>query len=244
MYHNHDGGGPGMLYNGMVAPIAPYGIRGVLWYQGETNCGDKQYDIRMKALIAGWRQEWGLGDFPFYFVQLAPFHYDNDNPTKLPEMWRLQTAAMLTIPNTGMVVINDVAPPNNIHPQNKREVGQRLALWALAKTYGFTNLEYSGPLFKALTIDGNKARISFTHATGGLASRDGKALGWITIAGADHVFVPATAVIDGETLVVSAPSVSQPVAVRYAWDQDAQPNLMNKSGLPAPAFDSDTWPGR
>jgi sialate O-acetylesterase len=237
--HHELEGGPGCMYNALVAPVAPYAIRGALWYQGESNRSDgMKYRAQMEALIAGWRAVWGEGDFPFYFVQLAPYRYDEKN-LELPALWEAQVAA-LKIPNTGMAVINDIGNINDIHPQNKFDVGERLALLALAKTYG-QDVVCSGPFYKGMKIEGDKVRVSFENATG-LASRDGKDLTWFTIAGADKKFVPAVAKIGGETVVVSADGVTAPVAVRFAWDQTAEPNLTNKAGLSATAFDTETWP--
>jgi sialate O-acetylesterase len=226
---------PTTLYNGMVAALVPFAIRGAIWYQGESNITEGMlYYEKMKALIAGWRKAWGQGDFPFYYVQLAPYRYGNE-PLKLPELWEAQVAA-LSIPNTGMAVTNDIGTVGDIHPKNKQDVGKRLALIALAKTYGQMGVVYSGPLHKSMKIEGDKIRISFDHIGTGLASRDGQPLSWFEIAGPDGKFVKADAKIDGLTVVVTGEGVAQPVAVRFAWSQVAQPNLMNKEGLPAAAF--------
>jgi sialate O-acetylesterase len=225
----------------MVHPLVPFGIRGAIWYQGESNRGeDMLYFEKMKALINGWRSVWAQGDFPFYFVQLAPFRYQGD-VLALPRIWEAQTAA-LSIPNTGMAVtVDTVDNIADIHPINKQDVGKRLALWALAKVYGRKGLVYSGPLYKSMAIEGNKVRVSFDHVGGGLVSRDGKPLTHFEIAGADKKFVKAKAEIDGNTVVVSADAVAAPVAVRFGWHQEAQPNLSNKEGLPASPFRSDRW---
>ncbi len=233
----------GKLYNGMIHPLVPMAIRGVIWYQGEGNLDDGWiYYHRMRALINGWRTAWGQGDFPFYYVQLAPLNWGpSARPgTALPKIWEAQTAA-LRVPNTGMVVTNDIGNTGRAHPRNKQDVGKRLALWALAKTYGKKDVIYSGPLYKAMKVEGSAIRITFRHAHGGLASRDGKALTWFTIAGADKRFVPAKAEIDGKSVVVSSDAVKEPVAVRFGWHQIAEPNLMNKAGLPASTFRTDTW---
>jgi sialate O-acetylesterase len=229
------------LYNGMIHPLVPFAIRGAIWYQGEANVGQgMQYNTRMKALIQGWRNVWGQGDFPFLFVQLAPFDYGGV-VTRLPELWEAQTAT-LAFPNTGMAVTTDlVASLKDIHPPNKQDVGKRLALWALAKNYGQSDRVYSGPLYEGLTAEPNQIKLKFKHAGGGLVSRDGKPLSWFSIAGADKKFVPAQAVIDGETVVVSSASVTNPVAVRFGWHQLAEPNLANKAGLPASPFRTDNW---
>lgn len=229
---------PLSIYNAMIAPMVPYGIKGAIWYQGESNNGDGMlYYEKMKALITGWRELWQQPELPFYFVQLAPFRYGGD-PTRLAGIWEAQTAA-LSIPNTGMAVTVDISTVGDIHPKNKQDVGKRLALWALAKTYGQSNLVYSGPLYREMKVEGNKIRVSFDHVGGGLVSRDGKPLSWFTIAGEDKKFVEAKAEIDGNVVVVSAEGVAQPVAVRFGWHQEAEPNLSNKDGLPASPFRTD-----
>ncbi len=179
------------MYNGMIAPVKPLAIRGVIWYQGESNVGNglKYYD-KMKALIEGWRKVWGY-DFPFYFVQIAP--WSGYEPGSLPPLWEAQVAS-LKIPGTGMAVTTDLVHNiNDIHPRNKFDVGNRLALWALAKDYGKKDLVYSGPLYKSMKVEGSKIRLSFAHVGGGLKSRDGKPLSEFEIAGADGKFVPAEA---------------------------------------------------
>jgi len=230
---------PTGLYNGMIYPMVPFAFKGAIWYQGESNRGQGMhyYDL-MRGLIGGWRQIWKQGEFPFLFVQLAPFRYQGSE-TALPEIWEAQTAA-LSIPNTGMAVTTDIATIEDIHPTNKQDVGRRLALWALAKTYGRTEV-YSGPLYQSMSQEGNKIRIRFAHASGGLVARDQKAVTWFAIAGKEKHFHPASAVIDGETVVVQSPKVAQPVAVRFGWNQLAEPNLANQAGLPAGPFRTDRW---
>ena len=231
---------PLALYNGMIAPLVPYGLRGAIWYQGEANNGEGMlYHEKMKALIAGWRRVWNCPDMPFYYVQLAPFRYPGE-PTRLPGIWEAQLAT-LCVPNTGMAVTVDIGNVKDIHPRNKQDVGKRLALWALAKAYGKRGLVYSGPLYKSMKVEGDKIRICFDHVGSGLASRDGKPLRWFTIAGPDKKFVEAQAEIDGDTVVVHADSVPKPVAVRFGWHQEAEPNLSNKEGLPASPFRTDDW---
>ena len=230
------------LYNGMIHPIVPFGIRGFLWYQGESNNGQGMHYYQLKrGLIEGWRSVWnqeGNRDFPFLFAQLAPFNYGGD-PTNLAGIWEAQVET-LKVKNTGMAVLTDITTLNDIHPPNKQEVGRRLALWALANTYGQSNLVYSGPLYQSMKVDGNKAVISFRHAAG-LKSSDGKDLSWWSVAGEDKKFVKATARIEGETVVVTAEGVTKPVAVRFGWHQSAIPNLANGAGLPASPFRTDTW---
>jgi sialate O-acetylesterase len=231
---------PTSIYNGMITGLIPFRIRGVVWYQGESNWGQgMHYRDLMGGLIEGWRKVWNQGSFPFLFVQIAPYRYDDEKTTMLPELWEAQTAS-LAFPNTGMVVTTDIATIDDQHSSNKQEVGRRLALWALAKTYG-KDVAYSGPLFDSMTVEGATIRIRFQHSTGGLVSRDGKPLNWFAISGDDRRFVKGTATIDGETVVVSAPEIATPAAVRFGWDQLAQPNLMNRAGLPASPFRTDRW---
>ena len=236
-------GRPTALYNGMVHPIVPYGIRGALWYQGESNLRDGMlYHEKMKALINGWREVWGQGDFPFYFVQLAPFNYGgrNRSPFFLPQIWEAQTAT-LALPNTGMAVTTDIGNLRDIHPRNKQDVGRRLALWALAKDYGRDDVTYSGPLYKSMAVEGNTIRLTFDHIGSGLTSRNDEPLTWFQIAGEDQEFVEAKATIDGDTVVVSSDAIANPIAVRFGWHQSAEPNFVNKEGLPASPFRTDSW---
>jgi sialate O-acetylesterase len=230
----------GGMYNGMIAPLAPFPIRGVIWYQGESNVGEGlKYRGRTEELISGWRRIWGK-DMPFYFVQIAPF--SGYRAGSLPPLWEGQTAA-LKIPNTGMVVTTDLVDDvKDIHPRNKKDVGDRLALWALAKTYGKKDLVYSGPLYKSMKVEGDKVRLSFAHAAG-LKSRDGKPLSDFEVAGEDGKFVPSEATIDGETVVVHAAGVANPTQVRFGWSKTANPNLANKEGLPAGPFQTKDWQG-
>ena len=230
------------LYNGMIHPIVPFGIRGFLWYQGESNNGQGMHYFQLKkGLIEGWRSVWnqeGNRDFPFLFAQLAPYNYGGD-PTRLAGIWEAQTAT-LAVRNTGMAVLTDITTLNDIHPPNKQEVGRRLSLWALANTYGKADLVYSGPLYKSMKADGNKVVITFDHAAG-LKSRDGKDLSWWSIAGEDKKFLKATAQVVGETVVVTSDAVTNPVAVRFGWHQLAEPNLNNGADLPASPFRTDNW---
>ncbi|MCE2415023.1 9-O-acetylesterase [Candidatus Poribacteria bacterium] len=233
---------PTGLYNGMVHPIVPYAIRGALWYQGESNLQDGMlYHEKMKALINGWRKVWGQGDFPFYFVQLAPFNYGwGASPFSLPAIWEAQ-AATLSVPHTGMAVITDVGNLQDIHPRNKQEVGRRLALLALAKTYGRGDVTHSGPLYKSMMVEENTIRLNFDSVGSGLMARDRQPLTWFEIAGEDKQFVEATATVDGNTIIVSSDAVANPVAVRFGWHQSAEPNLVNKEGLPASPFRTHPW---
>ncbi len=233
------------LYNGMIHPLCPFTIRGAIWYQGESNYGTgRLYTQHMKALVRGWRELWGEGNFPFYFVQIAPFNYGGD-PEVMGEFWEAQAAAAEEIPDCGMAVINDIGNVKDIHPKNKQEVGRRLALLALAKTYGESSLVCSGPTFKSMETDGDKLRVTFDDANGGLKSRDGKPLDWFEIIDRDEGgFVKADAEIDGDSVLLSSPEVEHPVAMRFAWSMLAEPNLENGAGLPASAFRAGRVPKR
>jgi sialate O-acetylesterase len=237
---------PAAIYNAMLSPIIPYGIRGVIWYQGEANVGRAyQFKTLFPLMIESWREEWRQGQFPFGFVQLAPHRYlhPSYHPACCAELWEAQLLTLKTVPNVGMAATMDVGDIDDIHPVNKQEVGRRLALWAKAKVYGKPHLVYSGPIYESMTIEGNKIRLRFDHVDGGLETRDGKSPSHFTIAGADKTFHPAEATIDGDTIVVKSQAVANPVAVRFAWRDDAMPNLMNKSGLPASSFRTDKWKG-
>ena len=235
------GANGGGMYNGMIAPVKPFAIRGAIWYQGESNMGNGlAYAGKMKALIEGWRKVWGY-DFPFYFVQIAPFA--GYGPGALPLLWEAQVAS-LKIPQTGMSVTTDLVHNiGDIHPINKIEVGNRLALWALAKEYGKKDLVYSGPLYKSMKVEGDKIRLSFAHVGGGLKSRDGKPLTEFQVAAADGKFVAAEATIDGDMVVVQAKEIAAPTQARFGWRNVANPNLVNKEGLPASPFKTNDWQG-
>jgi sialate O-acetylesterase len=247
---------PAAIYNYKVHPLIPYAIRGVIWYQGEHNAGDPGdlYFHKMRALIGGWRQAWGQGDFPFYFVQLANFGRDKKNLAD--EEWanlRDCQRKALAIPKTGMASAIDVGEAGDIHPKRKSEVGERLALWALARDYGKTNLVVSGPLYRDMKIEGNRIRLSFEHVGGGLMvgekigsdpvheAKQGK-LQRFAIAGEDRKWVWADAVIEGDSVLVSSPAVIRPVAVRYAYSNNPEGcNLYNRADLPASPFRTDIW---
>lgn len=223
---------PTVLYNAMLAPLLPYAMRGVIWYQGEANVGrERQYRELFPAMIADWRQAWGLGDFPFLFVQIAPYK------TMSPEIREAQLLSWQRTKNTAMAVTIDCGDANDIHPANKKPVGARLALAARALAYG-EKLEYSGPVYESLQVKGAEAILSFTHLGGRLVAKDGVLKGF-TVAGTDKVFRPAQAEIRGDTVVVSATGVNQPVAVRYGWANVPEGNLFNQAGLPASPFRTD-----
>jgi sialate O-acetylesterase len=253
-----NGGQPTAIYNSMVHGLAPYGVRGALWYQGESNGSEGvSYFHKMQALVNGWRKVWGQGDFPlyFYFVQLADFQQPNDNPAGGDGWAKLREAQLhsLKIPHTGMAVITDVGAANDIHPRNKQDVGHRLALWAL-RDVAKKDVVPSGPLFKEIKVESSAIRVHFEHAANGLIVgarkkgleptqevKDGT-LKRFAIAGEDKQWYWADAKIDGDTVVVSSKEVSQPVAVRYGFTMNPEgANLYNKEGLPASPFRSDDW---
>ena len=235
---------PSNLYNAMIAPLLPYAIQGAIWYQGESNAGRAyQYRYLFPGMIEDWREAWGQGDFPFLFVQLANFRERQPDPVDDP--WaELREAQLMTLDlkNTGMAVIIDIGDAADIHPRNKQDVGKRLALAALAGTYG-KRIPYSGPIYRSSYIRGDKVYIRFDHTNGGLTVKDGDTLKGFAIAGADRKFVWADAVIKGKKIVVSADSVPEPVAVRYAWQINPEASLFNGAGLPASPFRTDEWPG-
>jgi len=220
------------LYNGSIAPLAPYAIRGAIWYQGESNSGrGRQYRTLFPAMIGGWRRVWGQGDFPFYFVEITP--HDGMSPD-IREAQRLTTE---TTVNTAMASTIDIGDATDIHPKAKQPIGERLALAARALTYG-EKVECSGPTYDTIAINGNQATLTFKHLGGGLKAKDGSLRGF-TIAGADGKFAPANAEIKGDTIVVSSESVAAPVQVRYGWTNVPEASLWNKVGLPASPFETD-----
>ena len=248
--------GPGgRAFKTMIEPLAPYGIRGAIWYQGESNLERAQADVYADLLtkhVVAWRSLWGQGEFPFFYVQIAPFRYSQkrvgplkDNPVgplELPLFWEAQAAALSKIPNSGMVVIHDsITDLDNIHPPNIRVPGERLALLALAKTYGRKELVCSSPVYKEIQVEGDRVRVHFDSVGSGLAPRDGQPPTFLEIAGADQKFVSAEGVIEGDCVLVRSAAVAKPVAVRFGWTEVARPNLMNKEGLPAGPFRTDRW---
>ena len=235
---------PCVLYNGMVIPLAPYAIRGALWYQGESNevTADK-YFVMMKTMIRDWRQLWGQGDFPFIFVQLANYRKLATEPTRSGKTALVREAQLqtLTEPNTGMAVTIDIGNATNIHPKNKQELGNRLSLAARALVYG-ESVPYSGPIYDSMTIEGNAIRLRFKHVDGGLVAKDGEKLVGFAIRGENDAadsFVWADAKIDGDSVVISSPTVAKPVVAQYGWADNPPVNLYNKAGLPASPFRTD-----
>lgn len=232
---------PTALYNAMIAPVIPYGIKGVIWYQGENNAWKPlQYRTLFPLLINDWRIRWQEGSFPFLFVQLANFGPRNTEPVS--DNWALlreaQTMA-LNYPNTGMAVTIDIGDASNIHPKNKQDVGKRLYLAARKVAY-HEDVVYSGPMYDSMQVQGDKIRISFTHTGSGLVIK-GDTLKGFAIAGEDKKFVWTDAVIEGKTVVVGSDKVKHPVAVRYAWSTNPAYNLYNKEELPASPFRTDEW---
>lgn len=229
---------PSSLFNAMVHPLIPYGIRGVIWYQGEANAARfTEYGALFQGMITQWRRDFAQDNVPFYFVQLANLERKADPSSEQWAFQREAQASALKLPHTGMAVAVDIGEAGNIHPKNKQEVGRRLALIALALTYEKGG-EYAGPVFKSAQADGSAMKVSFDHARG-LKVLDTP--GTYELAGADRKFYPASARVVGEELVVTSPSVTQPTAVRYGWKNNPSINLYNEAGLPAPPFRSDDW---
>jgi sialate O-acetylesterase len=234
---------PSVLYNGMIAPLIPYAIKGAIWYQGESNAG-KAYAYRklFPTMIQNWRDDWKQGDFPFLCVQLAPFMPIVTEPQESAwaELREAQLLTSLNLKNAGMAVITDVGDPKDIHPKKKGPVGARLALAARGIAYG-EKIEYSGPVYDKMTVKDGKAVLSFKHAGKGLEAKDGELHGF-TIAGADKKFYNAKAEIQGDSVLVWSDEVKEPVAVRYGWANCPVVNLWNKDGLPASPFRTDDFP--
>ncbi|HUH45887.1 MAG TPA: sialate O-acetylesterase [Arenibacter sp.] len=231
---------PGAAYNAMIHPITKFDIAGWIWYQGESNRVDPaSYYRSFPLMIKSWREEWGK-DLPFYFVQIAPYKYEDPKGTSAAEVRDAQLFTMKNVPNTGMVVTNDIGNLEDIHPINKQDVGHRLALWALAKTYGKGDLTFSGPLYRSMVVKNKSIVLSFDHAEKGLIQK-GKELREFYIAGDDQIFHKAKARIEGSTVTVSSPKVKNPTAVRFAFTDGALPNLFNSAALPASAFRTDDW---
>lgn len=232
-----DSWAPSWLYNGMVSPAIHFPIKGVIWYQGETNSANERanmYERIFPALISDWRRQWQEGDFPFYFVQISSF---KSTPFEAWPIIREAQRRTLKLANTAMAVTIDIGNPDNVHPADKQDVGHRLALAARALTYGET-IEYSGPMYRQASIDGNKVQVWFDHAGAGLEAKGGALTGF-EIAGQDKKFVPATAAIKGDSVEVSSPQVADPAYVRYGWSNAPTVNLFNKDGLPASPFTTE-----
>jgi sialate O-acetylesterase len=225
---------PAALYNGMIAPLTPYRIRGVIWYQGESNTDPLRYPVYARlfqTLIEDWRAAWSDSTLPFLYVQIA--NYRTGPEDHWPEIREAQREA-LALRNTAMVVTIDIGDPDNIHPADKRDVGYRLALAARAIAYG-EHIEYSGPVYRTMSVEGSTIRLSFDHAEGGLVVRGGELRGF-EIAGSDGHYVPASARADGTTVMLSSPGVAQPTQARYGWADNPDCTLFNQAGLPASPF--------
>jgi sialate O-acetylesterase len=235
---------PTVLFNSMIAPIIPFGIKGAIWYQGEGNADEWElYRTLFPAMVRDWRKRWDRGDFPIHTVQLSSYRPSRTEPgeSNWAAFREIQTQLQTIVANSGMAVTVDIGNPDDIHPLSKAEVGRRLSLVALAKTYN-NPLDYSGPLYQRMEIQGGNIRLHFTQVGGGLAAKGDKPLKRFAIAGADKKFAWGDAKIDGRTVVVSCPQVPTPVAVRYAWDINPDGcNLFNAAGLPASPFRTDDW---
>jgi len=239
-----DASQPCTIYNGMINPHVGYGVRGAIWYQGESNSLDGQsmnYGELLTAMVQDWRQRWNQ-ELPFYWVQIANFRAQSKTPDQdcgWTHIQDEQRRALATIPHSGMAVITDIGNANNVHPSNKKDVGERLARWALTKDYGVKGISYTGPLYKSTRFEGNKAIISFDYADG-LTTMDGEPLRHFALAGEDGKWVWAQAQIVDDTVVVTSPSISKAHKVRYAWLHNAEgANLTNQSGLPTSCFSSE-----
>lgn len=230
---------PTVLYNAMVKPVVGFAIKGVIWYQGEANRNEPgQYLQLMPGLIKDWRNEWGIGDFPFYYVQIAPFDYRKGTSSAF--LREAQLKASTAVDNTGMACMMDIGEEHCIHPSHKKLTGDRLAYLALAKTYGKTGFEYSGPVLKDMTVDGSVVKLTFDHADNGLTTF-GKEPTDFEVAGEDKRFHPADAKVTRHGVILSSPDVPHPVAVRYAFDDFVVGRLFNTEGLPASSFRTDNW---
>ncbi len=237
---------PSNIYNGVLKPTIGYGIRGAIWYQGESNAGRAyQYRELFPLMIQSWREEWGIGDFPFFWVQLADFMAEKPEPgdSGWAELREAQTMTMDRLPSTGQAVIIDIGEGKDIHPKNKLGVARRLARWALATVYG-KDIVHRSPQYASMEKKDGSIVLHFNHVPTELITFDVPELRGFTIAGSDHTFVPAEAkIVDKNTIVVSAPGVSDPVAVRYAWADNPICNVYSKEGLPLTPFRTDDWPG-
>ena len=229
---------PTMLYNAMIAPLAPFAIRGTIWYQGEANTGNPAlYRMLFPSMIQNWRSTFRNDNLPFYYVQIAPYEY---GPATLSQLLREAQLATLAVPNTGMAVTMDIGNPRNIHPANKQDVGGRLAIWALAKTY-HKKVAFSGPLYKSMKKKNNEIELVFENAGKGLVLKNGAHGNGFQIAGPDSLFVDAVVRVRGTSVYLSNPQVKNPLAVRYAFSNTAEGTLFNRDGLPASSFRTDTW---
>lgn len=231
-------------YNSLLHPLLPMAVRGVIWYQGENNAGDWNYAETLEALIADWRAGFGQQDMLFYIVQLCSLRGYLGNPTTWPAIREAQQRVYQRVQHTGLVVTTDLynwTAPGDIHPNKKEEVGRRLALWALRDCYGKVDIEPSGPIYREMKIEGDKARLFFDHTDGGMICTTNNRVEGFTVAGEDRQFHNGVAVVDGETIVVYANGVREPRYVRYGWDIFIPFSFYNLVGLPASPFRTDNW---
>ena len=229
---------PTSLFNGMINPLVPFTLRGAIWYQGENNVPNSWlYTKLLTSLITGWRKDFQCSDFPFYYVQIAPYDYGVNSKSQLLREAQLQT---MSVKNTGMAVIMDIGNPKTIHPANKEDVGKRLAAWALAKTYG-KKIPFTGPVYKSMKAEKGKVVLTFDDAGKGLVVKERNKENYFQVAGEDSVFKNAAVIVHGKTLIVSNAEIAKPIAVRYAWSNTEEATLFNKEGLPASSFRTDTW---
>ncbi|WP_346860764.1 sialate O-acetylesterase [uncultured Draconibacterium sp.] len=236
---------PTVLFNGMLNPVIGYGIKGAIWYQGETNYQEPEAYVELfPKMVKEWRSLWNIGEFPFYYAQIAPFDYAVFKPNKAKAnsayLREAQLKAMDKIPNSGMAVLMDIGEEKSIHPMHKKEGGERLALWALGKTYGIRDFSYKSPAFNAIEVKGGQLIVSFNNASNGLTTF-GKELTGFEIAGDDKVFYPASTFLRSKSVIVSSPRVEKPVAVRYAFNDFIVGTLFGTDGLPVSSFRSDDW---
>ncbi|MBN2167483.1 MAG: hypothetical protein JW717_14500 [Marinilabiliaceae bacterium] len=238
---------PTVLYNGMLNPIIGYGIKGAIWYQGETNYKNAQdYTILFYNMVKEWRKQWNLGDFPFYYTQIAPFDYDMLTPNEKSEqnnsafLRDAQRLAMDTIQNCGMAVLLDQGEEKNIHPANKKVVGERLALWALAKTYNIKGFGYASPTYNEINIKDSSVTVTFKNIPNGITSY-GKEVTLFEIAGNDRIFHPATCTLRRKSVILTSSKVKNPIAVRYGFKNHVDAQIFNTEGLPLTSFRTDNW---
>ncbi|WP_163399565.1 sialate O-acetylesterase [Flavobacterium fluviatile] len=235
------------LFNGMLSPVIGYGIKGCIWYQGESNYERaSEYSALSQKMVSSWRTLWKQGDFPFYYCQIAPFNYKQFHPNDYVEKYNsaylreAQLKASTAIPNAGMAVLMDVGEENNIHPMDKEKGGNRLAFWALAKTYGLEGFEYESPKYKSMEIKDGSVTVSFDNVENGIMTFEKEVTGF-EIAGEDKVFYPAKTVVRRKSVVLNSDKVAKPIAVRYLWKDFAKAELFSGGGLPVSSFRTDEW---
>lgn len=234
---------PSVLFNGLVNPVIPFGIKGVIWYQGESNFKrGYQYRKLFPLMIKDWRNRWGQGDFPFIFVQLPNYKSQYEKKYAWAEVREAQLMTLQAVENTAMAISIDIGDPDDLHPKNKKDIGKRLALGALKIAYN-KDIAFSGPIYKAMIALNGKIKLEFEHTGGGLISKNNEPLKGFEIAGEDKIFVKANAVIEGNSVIVWSDEIKKPKAVRYGWESAPEVNLYNKANLPASPFRTDNWKG-